>query len=94
MEIPTLDGVYMLEIKELTQSGTIMRVKNKGIKQLNREYRGDLLVTVKAESPKTLDKKTKEALKNIQDSISVNQYAKYKKYIVKIILFIINNIYI
>ena len=81
VEIPTLDGLYMLEIKELTQSGTVMRVKNKGIKQLNRDYRGDLLVTVKAESPKTLDKKTKEALKNIQESISVNQYAKYKKYI-------------
>ncbi|MBQ3494125.1 MAG: molecular chaperone DnaJ [Clostridia bacterium] len=80
IEVPTIDGVYNLEIKELTQSGTVMRIKNKGVKVLNRESRGDLLVTLKAEAPKTLDKKTKEALKNIHESISVNQYPKFKKY--------------
>ena len=32
--IPTLKGTYDLEIKELTQSGTIMRLKGKGVKNL------------------------------------------------------------
>ncbi len=78
--VPTLEGEFELEIKELTQSGTVMRIKNKGAKILHKETRGDLLVTLKAESPKSLDKKTKEVLKSIQDSISVSNYPKYKKY--------------
>ena len=78
--IPTLEGEFNLEIKELTQSGTVMRIKNKGAKILHKESRGDLLVTLKAESPKSLDKKTKEALQNIQDTVSISNYPKYKKY--------------
>ncbi len=81
IEVPTLDGIFNLEIKELTQSGTVMRIKNKGAKILHRETRGDLLVTLKAESPKSLDKKTKDAIKSIQDNISISMYPKYKKYV-------------
>ena len=81
VEVPTLEGIFNLSIKELTQSGTIMRIKGKGAKILHRETRGDLLVTLKAESPKSLDKKTKDALKDIQKNLSINQYPKYKKYI-------------
>ena len=36
-----------------------MRIKNKGVKVLNREIYGDLLVTIKAEVPNNLDKETK-----------------------------------
>ena len=81
IEVPTLDGVFNLEIKELTQSGTVMRIKNKGAKVLHKETRGDLLVTLKAENPKTLDKTTKEVLKDIQDKLSMSMYPKYKKYV-------------
>lgn len=80
VDVPTLDGVFELKIDELTQSGTVMRLKGKGAKLLHKETRGDLLVTLKAESPKSLDKKTKEALKDIQESISISSYPKYKKY--------------
>ena len=78
--VPTLEGEFNLEIKELTQSGTVMRIKGKGAKILRKEQRGDLLVTLKAESPKSLDKKTKDILKTIQDNISISSYPKYKKY--------------
>ncbi len=81
IDVPTLDGIFNLEIKELTQSGTVMRIKNKGAKILHKESRGDLLVTLKAESPKTLDKTTIDAIKSIQDKISISMYPKYKKYI-------------
>ena len=78
--VPTLEGEFMLDIKELTQSGTIMRIKGKGSKILHKESRGDLLVTLKAESPKALDKKSKDALKTLADNISISNYPKYKKY--------------
>lgn len=81
--IPTLDGDYTLKIKELTQSGTVMRVKNKGIKHLHRESRGDLVVTIKSEAPKHLDKKVKKLLQETQEKIKDSDYTKYKKYLNK-----------
>lgn len=79
VEIPTVNGVYELNIPELTQSGTVMRLKNKGVKMLNREFYGDMLVTLKAEFPKSLDKKTKEMLKKLASDTAVNQFPKSKK---------------
>lgn len=82
--IPTLNGNIEADIKELTQSGTIMRFKNKGMKVLNKESYGDLIVTIKTEAPKNIDKKTKELLKDIADQIPQNNYSKYESYLKKI----------
>ena len=78
VDIPTLQGNYSLKIPELTQSGTVMRLKNKGVKFLNREAYGDMLVTVKAEFPNKLDRKSKEAILNAQKHFSDNNYPKHK----------------
>ena len=80
VEIPTLDGKYMLEIKELTQSGTVMRLKGKGVKELHKETRGDMLVTLKSEAPKQLDKKVREKLKEIEELTKENMYPKYTSF--------------
>lgn len=83
IDIPTVHGKFTLEIKEGTMSGTIMRLKNKGVKALNRDYYGDMLVTIKAEPPKSIDKKTKELLKQIEKLQSENSYPKYKNFLNK-----------
>lgn len=80
VEIPLAKGTTTLEIKEGTQSGTVMRLKGKGVKVLNRESYGDLLVTVKSEPPKTLSKKTKELLKEIDSGLSENDFPKNKEF--------------
>lgn len=82
--IPTINGNIETEIKELTQSGTVMRFKNKGMKILNRESYGDLIVTIKTEAPKSIDKKTKELLKQVDEQISQSNYSKYESYLKKI----------
>lgn len=81
IEIPTLDGKYKLDIKELTQSGTVMRLKGKGTKILQRESRGDMLVTLKSEAPSKLDRKVKAKLQEVQDSYKSNAYAKYSSFV-------------
>lgn len=81
VEIPTLQGKYTLNIPELTSSGTVMRIKNKGIKALQRDYYGDLLVTVKAEVPKNLDKETKSKLNEIASKLGDNSYTKYSNFL-------------
>ena len=83
VEVPTPGGNYSLTIPELTASGTVMRVKGKGVKQLNRESYGDLLVTIKAEVPKNLDKQSRQKLQDIADAIGDNSYVKYTNYLKK-----------
>ena len=83
VDIPTLDGVYQLNIPELTASGTVMRIKNKGVKVLNRDSYGDLLVTIKAEVPKSLDKSVKAKLEDLASTIGDNSYTKYNNYLRK-----------
>ena len=83
IDIPTLEGNYNLTIPELTASGTVIRLKGKGVKQLNRESRGDLLVTIKAEAPKNLDKQTKTKLQELAQLIGDNSYTKYNNYLKK-----------
>ena len=76
--IPTISGDYELNIPELTQSGTTMRIRNRGVKYLNRDAKGDMIVTLKAEFPNKLDRKTKDALNTIKKINSEHNYVKFK----------------
>ena len=82
IEIPTLKGNYTLTIPELTASGTVLRLKNRGVKALNRDYYGDMFVTVKAEPPKKLDSTTKKKLQELEDMLG-DSYPKYNEYLNK-----------
>ncbi len=81
VDIPTLNGNYTLNIPELTASGTLMKLKNKGVKMLNRDSYGDLLVTIKAEVPKSLDKETKAKITELASKIGDNSYTKYNNFL-------------
>ncbi len=81
VEIPTLNGIYTLNIPELTSSGTIIKIKNKGVKFLNKDGYGDLLITVKSELPKSLDKDTKSKLTELAAKIGDNSYVKYNNFL-------------
>ncbi len=83
VEIPTLKGDYTLTIPELTTSGTVMRLKNRGVKALNKDAYGDMLVTLKGEPPKVLDKATKKALEDLDSKIDVRNYVKYQNFLSK-----------
>lgn len=62
MEVPTLDGKVSYKINEGTQTGTVFRLKGKGIPYLRRSGRGDQYVKVYVEVPKKLNSKQKEIL--------------------------------
>ncbi|MBE7076173.1 MAG: molecular chaperone DnaJ [Clostridiales bacterium] len=80
VEIPLPKGTTVLEIKEGTMSGTVMRLKGKGVKLLNRDSYGDVLVTIKSEPPKNLNKKAKELLMQLDEKFEENDYPKYKEF--------------
>ena len=84
VKIPGINETLELTIPELTQTGTILTVKGKGTKILNKNAYGDLFAKITVELPKSLDKKEKQILQDLEKSISKNQYAKKKAFIDKL----------
>lgn len=62
VEIPTIDGTIRYSIPAGTQPGTTFRLRDKGVKYLRQEKRGDLFVKVSIEVPKKLTEKQKSLL--------------------------------
>ncbi|MEM2210650.1 MAG: molecular chaperone DnaJ [Nitrososphaerales archaeon] len=63
IRVPTLNGGAVLKIPPGTQSGTIFRLKGKGIPKLNGFGRGDELVKVIVETPTKLTERQKQLLR-------------------------------
>ena len=70
IEVATLDGKVKYTVPEGTQSGTVFRLKGKGIPYLQTSGRGDQFVTAVVDIPKGLDAKQKELLEKFGESIS------------------------
>ena len=82
--VPTIDGNVKYSISEGTQTGTVFRLKGKGIKKLQRSERGDQYVKVYVEVPKNLDRKQKELLKEFEASLEDKNYEKKKNFFDKL----------
>jgi molecular chaperone DnaJ len=66
--VRTLDGDIELKIPSGTQSGTMFRVKDKGVPNINNpKHRGELIITVRVIIPKKLSKKEKDLLKELAE---------------------------
>ena len=83
LEIPTIDGKVKYDIPEGTQTGSVFRLRGKGIPSLNGRGRGDQYVTVNIETPKNLNKEQKEALKKFSDLLGEGNYEKRKSFFKK-----------
>ncbi len=80
LEIPTIDGKVKYDIPEGTQTGTVFRLRGKGIPVLNGRGRGDQYVTVNIETPRNLNREQKEALKKFSESLGEGNYEKHKSF--------------
>jgi len=60
--IPTLDGEYKLKVPEGTQSGTMLRVRGKGVPSIRGGGKGDLHVQVRVQTPGKLTRRQRELL--------------------------------
>jgi molecular chaperone DnaJ len=66
LQVPTLEGEHALKVPESTQSGTTLRIRNKGVPQLNGHGRGDLFVEVRVQTPSKLSKRQRELLQELE----------------------------
>ena len=69
LDVPTLEGDEEIEILRGTQSGDVIRLRGKGIPHLrNKRARGDQLVRVIVETPKSLTDEQRELLTQLAES--------------------------
>lgn len=84
IEVPTLDGKVKYTVPEGTQTGTVFRLRGKGIPVLNAKTRGDQFVRVNIEVPKNLTQKQKDLLKNFAESLGESAHQERKSFFDKI----------
>ena len=68
VEVPTIGGKAKITLEAGTQGGKILRLKGKGIKELNGYSIGDQLVHVNIWTPKQVNKEERELLEKLRDS--------------------------
>ncbi|MBI4536037.1 MAG: molecular chaperone DnaJ [Ignavibacteriae bacterium] len=72
IEVPTLNGRARLKIEPGTQSGMILRMRDKGIPHLNSYGRGDQLVRVNVWVPTKLNAEERSILKELSNRENIN----------------------
>lgn len=83
IEIPTLDGNSILRIPPGTSSGTVLRLKEKGVPHLKSGSRGDLYVKVKIVFPPVIDEDSRELFRKIERQSKFNPRLEIEKMAVK-----------
>ncbi|MFY0688704.1 MAG: molecular chaperone DnaJ [Cyclobacteriaceae bacterium] len=68
IEVPTIDGKVKIKVDPGTQSGKILRLRGKGIKDLEGYSHGDQLIHVNVWTPKSLNKEEREMLESLRDA--------------------------
>ncbi len=71
LHVPTLESEHTLKVPEGTQSGTVLKIRGKGVPVLNGHGKGDLFVEVRVQTPSKLTKRQRELLEELQSLTQV-----------------------
>ena len=78
-EVPTVDGRARLKIAPGTQPGKVLRLRGKGLPQMNSNVKGDLLVNVMVYVPENVTDAEKAAIESLKDQPNVVPTASTSK---------------
>jgi molecular chaperone DnaJ len=67
-EVPTVEGKAKIKLAPGTQGGKVLRLKGKGLPDVNGYGKGDLLVNVNVWTPRTLSKEERKMMEKLQKS--------------------------
>jgi molecular chaperone DnaJ len=69
VDVPTLDGNVLLKVPPETQSGSVFRLRGKGVRSVRASGLGDLFCRVQVETPVNLSAEQKEKLRAFEESV-------------------------
>jgi len=84
IEIPTLEGPHKLAIPEGVQNGTELRVKGKGVPEVQGRGRGDLIAHIMVKVPTKLSKDQRRLFEQLSDTLPVNNEPHEKGLLAKV----------
>ena len=67
-DVPTLEGSVKVNIPAGSQNGDILRLKGKGISDVNYKRKGDMYITLNVIIPRKLDREQKKLFENLADT--------------------------
>ncbi|MBL7917074.1 MAG: molecular chaperone DnaJ [Bacteroidia bacterium] len=68
VDVPLVEGKAKIKIEPGTQSGKVLRLKGKGLPDVNSYYKGDLMVEVSVYTPNTLSAEEKKMMEQLRES--------------------------
>ena len=79
--VPALDEKLKYKVPAGTQSGTVFRLKGKGMPSVRNGRKGDLYVKVNLEVPTKLTGKQKKFIRKMSEEIGIDCYNKKKGFL-------------
>ncbi len=70
ISVPGIDDPHPLTVPEGTATGTMFRLKGKGMPDVSGRGKGDLLITVKGTTPRKLSREQRELLEQLHATLS------------------------
>jgi len=74
IQVPTLDEPESVKVPEGTQTGTTLRLRGKGLPDVNGRGRGDLFATVQVQTPKKLTREQRHLLDQLAKSLPKDKF--------------------
>ena len=72
VEVPTIDGKARIKLEAGTQGGRSLRLRGKGLPELDGGHRGDIIVHVNVWTPKNLTHEEREVMEKMRESANFN----------------------
>jgi molecular chaperone DnaJ len=74
IQVPTLDEPETVKVPDGTQTGTTLRIRNKGMPDVNGRGRGDLFATIQVRTPKKLTKEQRKLIEQLADVLPKEKF--------------------
>ncbi|HEY7173067.1 MAG TPA: molecular chaperone DnaJ [Vicinamibacterales bacterium] len=74
IQVPTLDGPETVKVGDGTQTGTTLRLRGKGMPEVNGRGRGDLFATVQVRIPKKVSKEQRQLLEQLAKALPKDKF--------------------
>jgi len=78
IQVPTLDGTDNVKVPEGTATGTTLRLRGKGMPDVNGRGRGDLFATVQVQTPRKLSKEQRQVLEQLAKTLPAEKFEPRK----------------
>ena len=83
IKVPTISGVVEYDVPAGTQTGSVFRIRGKGVPYIRGKGRGDQYVKVEIETPKNLSQSQKDILRQFDGTTGEKNYGKRKSFVDK-----------